>query len=70
MYLIIIHLNLFTLYCRSPGGTPLRTKPLETEGTDASSIIAKALKKKFAQRRKLRDADSPSKSSCFIVQNI
>lgn len=45
---------------RSPGGTPYRTKPLETEGTDATSIIAIALKKKFAQRRKLRDADSPS----------
>ncbi|EDO39669.1 predicted protein [Nematostella vectensis] len=47
---------------RSPGGTPLRTKPLPTEGTDPASIIAQALKKKFAHRRRLSDANSPANS--------
>jgi hypothetical protein len=57
-------INLWCFFIsRSPGGTPIRNKPLETEGTDPSSIIARALKKKFAHRRKLqKDDNSPSKN--------
>ena len=43
---------------RSPGGTPLRKAPAPTEGTDPASIIAQALKKKFAHRRR-HDTNSP-----------
>jgi hypothetical protein len=32
---------------RSPGGTPLRARPVESEPLDPASIIANALKKKF-----------------------
>jgi len=43
---------------RSPGGTPLRKPPLPTDGTDPASIIAQALKKKFAHRRR-HEVNSP-----------
>ncbi|XP_072170390.1 mitochondrial fission regulator 1-like [Diadema setosum] len=36
---------------RSPGGTPIRQPPRQTDHTDPASIIARALKKKFAQAR-------------------
>lgn len=39
------------LYFRSPGGTPLRPdKPKMSENQDPASLIANALKKKFASR--------------------
>lgn len=43
---------------RSPGGTPLRKPAVSTVGSDPASIIAQALKKKFAHRRRL-EANSP-----------
>ncbi|KAJ7375548.1 mitochondrial fission, partial [Desmophyllum pertusum] len=43
---------------RSPGGTPLRKPPISTDGSDHASIIAQALKKKFAHRRR-QEANSP-----------
>ncbi|KAJ7326526.1 mitochondrial fission [Desmophyllum pertusum] len=43
---------------RSPGGTPLRKPPISTDGSDPASIIAQALKKKFAHRRR-QEANSP-----------
>lgn len=43
---------------RSPGGTPLRKAPLPSDGNDPASIIAQALKKKFAHRRS-QEANSP-----------
>ncbi|CAB4011841.1 Mitochondrial fission regulator 2 [Paramuricea clavata] len=36
---------------RSPGGTPIRRAPRKTKGTDPASIIADALKSKFAKSR-------------------
>ena len=35
---------------RSPGGTPMKEKPKPSEATDPASMIALALKKKFANR--------------------
>lgn len=43
---------------RSPGGTPLRKTPLPADGNDPASIIAQALKKKFAHRRR-HEVNSP-----------
>nr|XP_054771849.1 mitochondrial fission regulator 1-like [Lytechinus pictus] len=36
---------------RSPGGTPIRKAPKPSDANDPASIIARALKKKFAQAR-------------------
>ena len=36
---------------RSPGGTPIRRAPRKTKRTDPASIIADALKSKFAKSR-------------------
>lgn len=44
---------------RSPGGTPLRQRPRQTEGSDPASLIAAALKRKFAHRYK----ESPDKEN-------
>ena len=38
------------IYCRSPGGTPMKEKPKPSETNDPASMIALALKKKFANR--------------------
>ncbi|CAH1772240.1 unnamed protein product [Owenia fusiformis] len=38
---------------RSPGGTPLRQKPLISDSSDPASMIAAALKKRFASQRRL-----------------
>ncbi|XP_065843118.1 mitochondrial fission regulator 2-like [Oscarella lobularis] len=48
---------------RSPGGTPLRQKPRESEALDPASLIAAALKKKFAHRFKHQDSSSPDKEN-------
>jgi len=43
---------------RSPGGTPLRKSPITNNDSDPASIIAQALKKKFAHRIH-QEANSP-----------
>ena len=45
-------MHLFFSYAcfRSPGGTPFREKPKPSETNDAASMIANALKRKFANR--------------------
>ncbi|XP_064625244.1 mitochondrial fission regulator 2-like [Lineus longissimus] len=45
---------------RSPGGTPIRRQPKESDPSDAASLIAHALKKKFARTRQFY---SPSKEN-------
>ena len=51
-------------FIRSPGGTPFRKAPLKTKGTDPASIIADALKNKFAKSRLA--ASSPGNESLFV----
>jgi hypothetical protein len=48
---------------RSPGGTPLRQKPKATEGNDPASLIAAALKRKFAHHH--TSTESPDKENSF-----
>ena len=47
------------LNCRSPGGTPIREKPKTPPPVDAASMIAAALKKRFAKIQ----CDSPEKEA-------
>lgn len=49
MEYIYLSKMLFTFY-RSPGGTPMKEKPKPSENSDAASLIALALKRKFANR--------------------
>jgi hypothetical protein len=50
VYRLISNVLLLTLL-RSPGGTPIRRPPRKTKATDPASIIADALKSKFAKSR-------------------
>ncbi|XP_059178391.1 mitochondrial fission regulator 2-like isoform X2 [Physella acuta] len=51
---------------RSPGGTPMRRKPL-SQASDPAAIIAQALKKKFANHRGMSpDSDHENDSSSFF----
>lgn len=52
---------------RSPGGTPLKPKPRKRDSTsDPASVIAEALKKKFAnQFAHSPDVDKENDSQCF-----
>ena len=65
--------------CRSPGGTPLQTRPKPT-ATDPASIIAEALRKKFRNRVQYSpdgsdkenenpDFDSPENNTQFKVSS-
>jgi hypothetical protein len=42
---------------RSPGGTPLRQKPVPLDSDDPAALIARALKKKFAHRYMSPDSE-------------
>jgi hypothetical protein len=42
---------IFSIFCRSPGGTPIKPKSRKRESvSDPASVIAQALKKKFANQ--------------------
>ena len=47
-------MSLSLIFLRSPGGTPLRDKPKDCEVNDPATLIARALKKKFAAQHILR----------------
>jgi len=54
------------LFYRSPGGTPIREKPLMADVNDPVAIISKALKKKFAAcRLSSPDKDNSPSASGF-----
>ena len=77
--LLIISVHSHTILCRSPGGTPLQTRP-KPSSTDPASIIAEALRKKFRNRvqhspdqadkeNENPDFDSPENNTQFKVSH-
>ncbi|XP_019622713.1 PREDICTED: LOW QUALITY PROTEIN: mitochondrial fission regulator 1-like [Branchiostoma belcheri] len=48
---------------RSPGGTPIRQKPKESDAQDPAALIAQALRRKFAHRKQIGSPDQLDKEN-------